>query len=101
MKKIMRATKKSFFQRSLLPINESPDSTNKLKVTVWGGGAFGTAMARCASRNGHNVVMYVRDPEQARSINEDHVNNKYLSNFTLPKNITATTDLKEANAGSR
>ena len=57
-------------------------------------------MARCASRNGHNVVMYVRDPEQARSINEDHVNNKYLSNFTLPKNITATTDLKEANAGS-
>ncbi|GMI34171.1 hypothetical protein TrCOL_g13137 [Triparma columacea] len=80
--------------------SNSPDSTNKLKVTVWGGGAFGTAMARCASRNGHNVVMYVRDPEQERSINEDHVNNKYLSNFTLPDNITATIDLKEANAGS-
>ena len=83
------------------PTNASSSSpSTPLKVTVWGGGAFGTAMAMCASRNGHNVVMYVRDPIQAASINEKHVNSKYLSQFTLPPNITATTDLETANSGS-
>ncbi|GMH89153.1 hypothetical protein TrVE_jg11727 [Triparma verrucosa] len=69
----------------------------KSKIVVWGGGAFGTAMATCAARNGHDVVMYVRDQAQADSINNFHKNSKYLTDFDLLPNITASTDLKTAN----
>ena len=54
-------------------------------------------MATCAARNGHDVVMYVRDEAQAASINTKHINSKYLSDFTLLPNITASTNLVDAN----
>ena len=66
------------------------------KVTVLGAGSFGTAMAMSAARNNHNVVFYCRDPVQAESINTKHVNNEFHCSFTLPNNITATTDLVAA-----
>ena len=46
------------------------------------------------------MVLYCRDPDQAAYINEKHANSKYLSQFTLPDNITATTDLAEALANT-
>lgn len=71
----------------------------KLRVTVLGGGNFGTAMAYAASRNGHEVTLWMRDTAQARYFNETQRNPKYLSEFSLPKNVRATTDLVEAMAG--
>mmetsp|Transcript_16138 Transcript_16138/g.32144 ORF Transcript_16138/g.32144 Transcript_16138/m.32144 type:complete len:384 (+) Transcript_16138:25-1176(+) len=81
--------------------SEAPKNVpKKHKIVVWGGGAFGTAMATCAARNGHDVVMYVRDEAQAASINTQNINSKYLSNFTLLPNISASTNLAEANSGA-
>lgn len=67
-----------------------------LKVVVLGMGNYGTAMAYAASRNGHHVVGWCRDTKQAASINKQHVNSKYLSSFTLPTNIHATSDIASA-----
>ena len=66
---------------------------DKHNVTVIGAGAFGTAMAVLCARNGHPVKMYARDQAQCDSINTVHINSKYLSEFTLPDIITATSNL--------
>lgn len=71
---------------------------NKYKVCVLGSGAFGTAMAHCAINNPYisSVQIYARNPTVVESINREHKNPKFLSNFTLHKDISATTDLEEA-----
>jgi len=69
------------------------------EICVLGAGAFGTAMAWCAARNGHRVRWFARDAVQVKQINETHRNPKYLSEFELPDNIVATTDAAEALRG--
>ncbi|MDR2828455.1 MAG: NAD(P)-dependent glycerol-3-phosphate dehydrogenase [Acholeplasmatales bacterium] len=64
-----------------------------MKISVIGGGAWGTTLAQTLLDNGHEVIIY--------DINQDNVNliNKRKHPFFdvfLPKNIIATTDLKEA-----
>ena len=71
-----------------------------VKVTVIGLGAFGTAMAYAASRNGHQVVGWVRDTKMAVTINNTHRNPKYFSDIVLPDNISATDNLAEALDGT-
>lgn len=64
-----------------------------MKVAVVGGGAFGTALATVAARAGHHVELLVRDPATARAITEQHRNDKYFTEFDLPHNLNATTDV--------
>lgn len=79
---------------------ETPLSQPSVKIAVLGGGSFGTAMATCAARNGHSVMIYVRDPAQAESINVGHRNSKYLTEFELLPQITSTTSVAEAVDGA-
>ena len=72
------------------------ENHDAVKVAVLGAGAFGTAMATIAARNGHEVVIYARDAAQVDSINTKHCNPRYLSEFELSSNIKATTDVAEA-----
>mmetsp|Transcript_20182 Transcript_20182/g.32056 ORF Transcript_20182/g.32056 Transcript_20182/m.32056 type:complete len:404 (+) Transcript_20182:28-1239(+) len=74
------------------------DDKTVLNVTVFGGGSFGTALAVVAARRGHNVIILVRDKEQCKSINEQHINPKrgWLQKYKLEPNIKCTTDIKEA-----
>ena len=74
-------------------------SAKQLRICVLGGGNFGTAMAYAASRNGHAVTIWMRDAAQARTLNETRRNPRYLSDFPLPPNVSATTDLAAAMAG--
>lgn len=68
------------------------------KVAVLGGGSFGTAMAVMLARNkaDMNVTMLLRDHEVCQAINSRHVNPRYFPSHTLPANVVATTDAKEA-----
>ena len=66
------------------------------RVAVVGAGSWGTALALVAARNKHDVSMWAREPEVALSIEREHKNPFYLSDFTLPENIRATTSLEEA-----
>ena len=72
------------------------------KVVVLGGGSFGTAMGTLLARNkaSLDVVLLVRDAGTVASINEQHVNARYLPKHTLPPNVRATTDAAEAIGGA-
>mmetsp|Transcript_23654 Transcript_23654/g.70935 ORF Transcript_23654/g.70935 Transcript_23654/m.70935 type:complete len:346 (-) Transcript_23654:27-1064(-) len=70
------------------------------RVCVVGAGAFGTAMAAVAARNGHDVTWYARDAAQAAAINATRRNPRYLSDCALPANIRATADAADALAGA-
>ena len=59
------------------------------KVAVIGGGSFGPALVTAAASDGREVVMYVREDEIIKAINEAHVNPVFLPDLLLPKNVTA------------
>lgn len=44
------------------------------RVTVLGGGAWGTALALHCARKGHQVLMWAREEEVVTGINEKHEN---------------------------
>src|SRR5690349_16237445 len=71
-----------------------------MRVAVLGAGAFGTALATQLAGRSHEVVMWVRAPDDARHINETH-ESRYLAGHTLPASITATSDLREAVTGRK
>jgi glycerol-3-phosphate dehydrogenase (NAD(P)+) len=67
-----------------------------LRVTVLGGGSFGTAMANTAARNGCDTMIWIRNPEVAQEINHTHVNQRYLPDFLLEQSLRAESDLEAA-----
>jgi glycerol-3-phosphate dehydrogenase (NAD(P)+) len=66
-----------------------------LPVTVIGAGSFGTCLALVCARE-NNVVLWARDDEVAEAINRERRNPRYLTDFTLPESVRATSDLAEA-----
>ena len=66
------------------------------RVAVMGSGSWGTAFAMILADAGGDVVMWSRDPEAAREINEEHVNRRYHDGIALPVGIRATGDAAEA-----
>jgi glycerol-3-phosphate dehydrogenase (NAD(P)+) len=71
------------------------------RVAIVGAGSWGTALALVAARNSHEVHLWAREAEVAESINRDHRNPFYLSDFELPENIHATCSLSEAVLNAR
>ena len=63
------------------------------KLAVIGAGSWGTAISALLARNGHEVALWVRNPQTAAAINLDHRNPRYLSESELPRTITASSDL--------
>ncbi len=57
-------------------------------------------MAGLVASHGHTVVMWSYDPAPAHEINELHTNSCYLSDYTLPENVSATCSHEEALAGA-
>jgi len=49
-----------------------------MRIVVVGGGSWGTAFSRLLADRRHDVTLACRDPEQARAINEDGRNPRYL-----------------------
>ena len=73
------------------------------KIVIFGGGSFGTAMGVALARSHPDlqVSLLLRDPYLCKDINEDHRNSRYLPDFALPPNVTATTSAAEAIAGAQ
>ena len=55
-----------------------------MKIAVLGAGAWGTALAVHACRLGHQVTLWARDADQARSMQAQRVNARYLPEAPLP-----------------
>jgi len=72
------------------------DRKTALRITVLGGGSFGTAMANISVRNGCDTKIWIRDEVIAREINRAHINQRYLPDYPLEKELQAVSDLEEA-----
>ncbi|AMS39970.1 NAD(P)H-dependent glycerol-3-phosphate dehydrogenase [Aminobacter aminovorans] len=69
------------------------------KVTVLGGGAWGTALALAMLRAGHAVTLWARDTDSVTAIAKG-TNPRYLAGIVFETGIAATTDLAQALAGT-
>lgn len=67
-----------------------------MKVTVVGGGSWGSALARILGDNGNDVIIYERSKEIVDEINVYHTNKSKLPIGTLPLNVSATNSLEES-----
>ena len=63
------------------------------KITVVGGGSWGTALAHFLGGQGFDVRLWVREPEIAEAIAATGENPVYMPGCKLSANITANTDL--------
>ncbi|MBV8464296.1 MAG: NAD(P)-dependent glycerol-3-phosphate dehydrogenase, partial [Acidimicrobiales bacterium] len=66
-----------------------------MRITVLGGGSWGTTMGSLVARY-HDTVLWARDPDVARAIDVDHENPRYLPGFSLPESLRGTSDLADA-----
>ena len=67
-----------------------------MKVSIIGGGAWGTALAMAAKRAGSDVCIQAREAEVVKSINTNHENIIYLPGYSLDPTIRAVSDPIEA-----
>ncbi len=65
------------------------------RVTVLGGGAWGTALALAMLRAGHDVRLYARDAETVAAIQRGE-NPRYLPGIAIETGIAATSDVGAA-----
>jgi glycerol-3-phosphate dehydrogenase (NAD(P)+) len=66
------------------------------KIAIMGAGSWGTALAIVAARAGHDVMLWSRDTDVAKSINEQRVNSRYLTGAPIPDRVNATLDIATA-----
>ena len=66
------------------------------RIAVIGAGSWGTTLAQVLNDNGHNVVLWVRNPEKANVIDKSRYNAEYLPQLKLADTIEITSDLKQA-----
>jgi glycerol-3-phosphate dehydrogenase (NAD(P)+) len=67
----------------------------RMNVTVLGAGSWGTTMASLIAPR-HPTVLWARDAEVARQVQEEKVNAEYLAGYALPLELRATSDIEEA-----
>lgn len=68
--------------------------SERAKIAVLGGGAWGTALAAMSAISGHDTWLYARDAQTVAQINEQRRNPAYLGEIELPQGIQASTDAK-------
>lgn len=70
-------------------------SSQRIRVTVLGAGSWGTALAALASSQA-DTLLWARDPEVARRLDQEHRNPKYLPDTLLPAALRATASFQQA-----
>jgi glycerol-3-phosphate dehydrogenase (NAD(P)+) len=68
----------------------------KKAITVLGAGSWGTALAALTARHGYPTLIWGRNPDQIRAIDQQHENTRYLPGIALPESLKATTDFNAA-----
>lgn len=58
-----------------------------MNVAVLGSGSWGTALTLLLARNGHEVTLLGRDPEEIFDLRERRENIRYLPGFVLPPEV--------------
>lgn len=71
-----------------------PSGKTSSRVTVLGGGSFGTAVANIAAINQHRVTLWMRSEKQADDIIKNQENSRYLPGYKLQSNLQPSVDLQ-------
>ncbi len=66
------------------------------KISIFGAGSWGTALAHVLSSNGHDICLWCRRSQQARAITATGKNPDYLPFANLSPHIITTSSLAEA-----
>ncbi|MEM6338558.1 MAG: NAD(P)H-dependent glycerol-3-phosphate dehydrogenase [Pseudomonadota bacterium] len=69
-------------------------SANK-KISVLGGGSWGSALACLATRAVGNCLVHTIEQEAADEINSQHKNSRFLGDTRLPDGLKATLDIQD------
>lgn len=67
-----------------------------MNILVIGAGAFGLGLSYRLNKNGNKVTLYSCVKSEIEALKNTRRNEHALPSFTLPKNITLSTDIKEA-----
>lgn len=67
-----------------------------MRISVYGAGAFGTAMAAVLARDGGEVTLWGRDAEAMKRMMTSRCNEAYLPNVHLPVQVRLTANLDHA-----
>ncbi len=70
------------------------------QIAVLGAGSWGSVLANMLVENGHQVKLWSRNKEQVAQLNNDHVNPRYMHDFTYSTNLVATNDMTAAVKGA-
>ncbi len=68
--------------------------SERAKIAVLGGGAWGTALAAMSAIGQHETWLYARDAETVAHVNDQRRNPAYLGEIELPEGIRASTDAR-------
>jgi glycerol-3-phosphate dehydrogenase (NAD(P)+) len=68
------------------------------RVSIIGGGAWGTALAQTLALGGQRILMWAREPEVVEDIATRRVNRAFLPGVELDSNVSATGNLADATA---
>jgi len=64
------------------------------RIAIIGGGAWGTGLAVVLGRKGsHQVRVWGHEPDVCDSINQNHVNDRFLPGTRIPDSVSASNDL--------
>lgn len=66
------------------------------KISVFGAGSWGTALAIQAARNGNQTMLWGHLPEHIANLAKDRQNKQYLADLTFPDTLNVTDSIKEA-----
>lgn len=65
------------------------------KITVYGAGSWGTALAVSMGKAGHEVALFGRNPDEMSLMDQRRENLRYLPGVVLPQTVKPTTDRAE------
>lgn len=62
-------------------------------IAVIGAGSYGTALAICLARNGHQTLLWGRDENHVAEMASSRANEKYLPGSKFPESLAVSADL--------
>lgn len=65
------------------------------RLGILGAGSWGTALAVQFSNSGHDVALWVRNPETAAKLRDEGTNDDYLPDVELPPSLKITSKLED------
>lgn len=81
--------------------NSTPASAGtRTRIAVVGSGAWGTTLAVLAARAGHDARLFMRDPEQAATVEATRRHERAQPGLVLPDNVRVSSNLEEVCSGA-